>query len=830
MSTLRPAPRDYALQATFRRWLATANWWRPALFLFALVMIAWLPLVGMDFWQDDRALIFKLQHPQEKTVGLFGAGLWGSGPYRGTAAVLYPFWQLFHLNPAPYFVSSLVIYWLAAVMVGWLGYQLFNRKDLAIVMASVFAVSHLGADAMLRIINSFQNLFGVIGAAITLSLILIHLKTQRISWYLAALVSFIATAEVAFIRSGGLITAVIGTHLIFAPMKTVKDLPRQLIFFIARSVPFVLAFNYIYEPGISAQRSQSASELTKLIFEQHNLKVLLTPLETLGNMVLPEQLLRILNVSYNPAVQTAIGAGALIGILVIILVSWRSHNRLARILIFGAVMVFGMFLPNWLEYPLTAFNTTHRYLTGSLLGWFAIMTAVIGIVGTRTRKHFIALAAIPVLLYIILNLTYLTDISVNRAAPSKRFYRQLQALVPQFQPGSLLYFNVADDRAIKSQFREFFAVGSMPDETAIAVYYGIDRYDIKIAESIDELLALALKNRTPPNQLYFFRYGRDGLKEESAPFREALQNGAQIRADNINLGQNDTASIHVGKIFSGLPTLIKYQYHLETNLGDEQTPIAQAARSLVELRNIMKLTSSSEWRFGEVRYAADNDLDTAWLAHRIHFKEEGNEKITASFPHPVTIGSMIWINGLHVRTPTHYFHMRTPTHYFIEGSTDNTNWQRLKEVRRSPLGSNAIVRDDFDARELRAVRITIDETASGDSPQIAELYPLPAIDQSITLPALLDYLESPQEQRTVDAPGMWLRMSSGGRKLPTLTLLKTGSHELATQLPEGFIRDDTISFGPFNLAGSLRIEDITLTIPPLHELESQNLIKQFSEN
>lgn len=747
----------------------------------------------MDFWQDDRALIFKLQHPFE-SAGLFGQTLWGNGPYRGTVAPLYPLWLLFGLNPAPYFASSIVVYFLATLVIFWLGKKIFERDDLALVMASLFAASHLGADGMLRIINSYQNLFGVIGAAATIGFLLTHLKTRNIFWYFLSLIAFIATLEVVFIRSGGLIVAVIAADLLFAPLSLTRRGVKEFGLLIARQLPFILAFNKIYEA--TADPQGSITTFVKTVIGERQFEVLLTPLQTFGSLVVPDRLIEF--------PKTLVGGIAVAAILALALLLWKRSSRLARAILWGLLTTFALFLPNWIQYPTEAFNTTHRYLSGSLIGYYTIVTAVVALIAHSTLhlrriargKPLALVAGVPVVLFLTLNLHYQVGLLTNRAQPSKRFYRQLRQLVPRFEKGSLIYFEVASDPVNQQQFRDFFAVGSMPDETAIAIYYGIDRYDLTLAESVDELLSLAVTNQTRFEELYYFRYSNQGLADRSTQFRQLVAEGLTANLAGQTIATDQTATFEFDELTAGLPGLLKISYRF--NGSGTEPLIDPNLQASLEFRQALKAKASSEWRFHEAPNLLDNDPAMLWMAHRIHWHDSQREEITIDFGSARRVDKLSWLNG---------HESRTPTSYQIEAA-QNSGWQALVDREQAPTRKTGeLIEERFEPVTTNQLKLTIRATSGSDSPQIAELYPLPDIE-----------------------PPLSVRVGTPAKRLHQIVAIAPGSRAIEFPLPAGLPSLSPIVLGPLKPKGTLAIDRLELKIPNLAELKAKGLVRQFSEN
>lgn len=92
-----------------------------------VVLIAYGQTLRMYFWQDDFALLFKLQHLQEP-AGSFGSGVIGSGPYKYLISFFVPFFPLFKLNAFPYFLVGFLSYLLVTLVFYFFASEIFSDK------------------------------------------------------------------------------------------------------------------------------------------------------------------------------------------------------------------------------------------------------------------------------------------------------------------------------------------------------------------------------------------------------------------------------------------------------------------------------------------------------------------------------------------------------------------------------------------------------------------------------------------------------------------------------------------------------------------------------
>ncbi len=175
--------------------------------LLLLVLLAYGQTLGMYFWQDDTALVFKMQHPLPN-AGSFGEGYFGVGAYKYLATPFIPLYPLFGLNPLPYFALGIVIYLTLTLVVFWFLRVLTQNNRIATSGAVLFGAGYFAQLAIFRLINSYQTNLSVMLALATFGGLIWYHLTRKWWWYGLAVILFWATLELVLVRSHGLIIPV----------------------------------------------------------------------------------------------------------------------------------------------------------------------------------------------------------------------------------------------------------------------------------------------------------------------------------------------------------------------------------------------------------------------------------------------------------------------------------------------------------------------------------------------------------------------------------------------------------------------------------------------
>src|SRR3990167_1475306 len=115
--------------------------------IFLLTLIAYGQTTQMYFLIDDNAVIYKLQHIDE-TLGYFGKGSIGQGPYRHIINQFVPFYPIFRVNALPYFAVGVFLYFLTAVSVYFFTKAISKNNAIALGASLIFASGYVGSETM----------------------------------------------------------------------------------------------------------------------------------------------------------------------------------------------------------------------------------------------------------------------------------------------------------------------------------------------------------------------------------------------------------------------------------------------------------------------------------------------------------------------------------------------------------------------------------------------------------------------------------------------------------------------------------------------------------
>lgn len=787
--------------------------------LFLIIIISYGQTLGMYVWEDDNALFFKLANIQG-SAGYLGAGPLGEGAYKYTAAFYIPIYYFFKFNTVAYFVYTFIFYALTTFCI----YKIYKEilgKSGGRIAGFLYACGFIASDGFIRLYNSIITSLSIFLISFLTLFYWKFYKTNRIHWYIFSLLMFLLATEFARARTHYLVAIIILFELIFLTFqKPLKSIFCSLI----RLIPFGFIFYKYFVVGADSRTGQIGNLVHAL--QRGEFYQLYSFIGSLGNLIFPGWFFKIL-LSIQTGILKFTGGGhyakyamLLLSALVVVTLLKNNSKRILFIPLFiglltiwsiissrvfvtpflgigetellsifagGCVLILSVligfvlsgekrklfyFLFLWVIInisayavynPLTAYVPINRYFAHS----FFALVGVITILSTYSSKYKNLVAWIAILWgtgNLLSAVSYQHNILQNRSNPPRQFYSQLKEFVPTVKKGDILYFDVADNA--QASFRAAFSVAQMPEETAIAWRYGIDRYDIRRMTKFDDLVKLVNeglftdinKNTVSLNKIYTFFYSADGLVDTSGDVNELFRTGGrkELAFAGEKAGEKDLTVSLDSSIKSVVPTRVElnisataldptqlsFPYIQNSRMVNNKVAQSDSLRKLAfdykrskeNLYSKVFVEASSQWRDNVEKNSIDKDLETFWRPDRVFWSAEG-AKITLDLKQVISIDKFVWINSLG---------SSTPTHYNIETSVDEEIWQAGKEVsvvKRIDNKEAEVV--SFSPRLARFVRMTLSKTINSDSPGIAEVWVVPVTFTTLDIEGAENFLLEP---------------------------------------------------------------------------------------
>lgn len=775
------------------------------LFLILIVLISYGQILFMYVWKDDNALFFKFYHIKE-AVGFFGPGLVGANLYR---FLVFPHWVIFSLfgdkQIWPYYFQALLFYMAATVCVYRLFAHLFSER-VGRLTGFLFAAGYVASEGFLWLNESIVHSLSIILVCTTLACYFRFASSRKFLFYSLSVVCFFLTLFLTQARVHYFIALV----LLFDLLWVVKDQLSltSLKFFVLRSLPFLIIFYWFYLRSVDTRTKALVEYLQNLL--TGNFYVLSSFLGTIGNLIVPDRLQnQAISLLHLQLQHQGVWLASEFGLVLIVVVanySCTKKSKVRNMLIIGylalsvawifmsrtislspkispsiegvsSVFLGGLglltilfywlivskelrrnlfFLTSWLLMsligyiaynPLGIYASTERYLAHSFV-------AVVGILALTIFYKKTKVAAVVVIIWGVLNIfnsySYQHWILANRSAPARDFYKQLKTEMPVLNKGDIIYINISPKALF--DYEAAFSVGSMPETTAIAWRYGLDRYDFSLVNTFSDLVKLLKDQPSSVDRVHSFFYSTHGLVDTTLYTRKSLNTASSqtsILVSAIKPPQQEFFDIP-------LATYIPSAVPLEIEINLAAVPVFQEKQSVngsifskdsvlrslaleYQIEKKMQLkeagyTASSQWQDRIIANIHDSDSTTAWEADRILW-QKGKEWVQVDLGSQKEVNRIVWLNG---------FSNNSPTAYTIEASNDGVIWQEVQKVNQIIR----IVADDpqvveFPTQTAQYVRMVMTKTISDDAPALSEYWVVPTKFEKLEIKATEQFLKDP---------------------------------------------------------------------------------------
>lgn len=858
-------------------------------FLLVLVFISFGQILWMQPWQDDNALIFKLAHIDE-AAGFLGKGVFGEGPYRYTATPYYLIYSIFGLNVAAFFGFALIFYFLSTLAIYFL-LKILIDKNTGKLAAILYATNYATSDSFIRLFNSVSTSLGIIFLS---SLIISYwkfLQTKKFIFLSLAILAFWLASEFTYVRSHYLIAVVILIEIIIG---------RSIL----RLIPFVLIFVWQYIINGDVRSTESINNINLILLGK--LENLFSIFTGFGQLVLPDKLLKFMPIivssiianpyyqilalnilffvfvnllvikfskqriyiklaffsaglfwllisrlmylklpSVTPYITLLIGYLGGLSILALALLGSALKNNISKIYFLFLCLVLSN-ISFYILYDPTLFYGVYnsRYLVHSYVG----LVAILAIIGTQFKNRiFLIIILIWGVVNLFFNILNQHEIRSQRSLPIYNFHKQLKEAIIDLPKNAILYFDLQDDSVVKTRFSDAITSSQMPETTAIAWRFGLDRDDFSLTTDYEDLIKAINDKQIPQNKIYSFWYSKDGLFDTTNQIRASLVNEPKkeiiIESEHeVNVVDREDIVLELRKPISSV-TPIDIEFTIQAESADSKTlkfpfyrqgvdqavvifPIDQRNlairygiyKDLISKNATYTVTDSWQKRISNNLY--DQNYQTIWQADRVLW-QKNIPFILIDIKELTDINRLVWVNG---------FADNTPIEYNIEGSRDGKVWfkiKNIKDINRRDDGEFQII--EFEPQNVRFLKITFLKTLNNDSPAIAEIWPVPLDYAKLDLYRVEYILKDPfgfipdsanfeEELRTLNYQGTiqvyWLSDKSDKWLTDTNAKIKVIYdgilHNYNLSIPAGGTQLKKIKFGNIQIPGIISLTKVRI--------------------
>lgn len=473
----------------------------------------------------------------------------------------------------------------------------------------------------------------------------------------------------------------------------------------------------------------------------------------------------LLNINNNVSLFT----GIFFLLTTLIFLKILPHKKIALLFLFWMIvnlLLYAAYLPTS---PLTSDD---RYITHSVVPLIGLLSLwSVDLTRKLKGKKLSYLPVFLILIWGVLNLisavSWHSDIINHRSNPSKRFFSELQTYYPTIPKKSLFYFYIPDKPFAHAHYDSGFGVGQMPNETAIAWRYGVDRYDLIIVNSFNDLKKQVKENKIPLENIFAFIADPDNLIDTTNKTRSLLKDGSDSEDKNTFKSETKLNISTVGTSFEINPLEINPENIL--SLTDLKLTLKIAGEPLpttglnFPVKNVLtyhqfsketmfsafdyqdwqeaihkttQISSNNLWLDHQPNLSLDGNPETFWQGDRIEWSKNKSNLI-------LDLGQVTETVGIKYKNGPSSL---SPTKFEILSSVDGKDFQRVTVVSRSysdQLSYDLEQIVNFDPIKSQYLKLSFLETSSNDSPALAEIEIIPEKFKNIDHEEIEKFLEAP---------------------------------------------------------------------------------------
>src|SRR3989344_4532980 len=698
------------------------------------------------FYTDDFVFLYNLRNNLE-----FG---W---PYSSVLSIFRPVYQVFGINPLPYFTMAVITYFLASVSVFFFAKALTKNLLVSSAAAIIFATGYIGLDQFSMIAVSIINNLNVINISIALILLINWIETRKLRYYFLTFFMFWFSLLLFPHRAYPLVLFVPTLEFVksFQP-GGVKKMFRQIAFIALRYVPF---FFVAVQRGVFSYGTHGTNnvDLFNLIETDSRIYTLFNPVFSKEFFAVFGKLVLLTTISdffkFVPSQDFYSFVGVFTSLVIILLFTVlykRKKYGESRVLFAAFLLTIQSYVGNmFLNVDFDANGPVNRYLTISFLFYSVLISLFVYLllqIFTKIRVKVKNRVFAVVVLFLILVLTSLSRnyeerVIEDRSEPAIKFFKELKAYVPALSDSnySIFYFDKASYYPVSSRFGNVLLSAAMGNSVNLALPYGVSADSIKIVDNFDDFLRLVFYPPEGKKTVYYTFYNdENGLQNTTDDVFSLLESGGftVISSDKITY-KNEQGINAVSINTVGVSSLTP----LSLRMSLQATPLPSSAfafpysfnASLTESisesekEKIFKYLLSREKYYESVRvqvesihvgkknpasYLVDDNPDTNWISDQSRWEVGIKPWIKIDLSEERSIGTALWR-----QSPS-----RAVEDFTINVSSDGENWTGVKNLsKRNIYSDNSLVAVDFNPVNARYVMLTIVSLSTGPGPSLAEI-------------------------------------------------------------------------------------------------------------
>lgn len=430
-----------------------------ALILISVSFLAFNEVFRMYFFRDDFSILYNLEQ-----------NLPHQYPYMHEIQLYLPIYNLFHLNPAGYFIYGFVFFLISILTFYLLVYELLSKKVFAFIASLIYATSPVGISSVVEM-STYQTSYFILSFLFLILILLIKFyKTLKIKFYIASIFILIISFEIEPFRSFlfPIIMIILGFIYNARNYKS-KAFLLQLVIIVGIWLSF-----FMIRPHLSSQLPlRGSNEAIGVYFNSLKIvNIVVYPVITFLNVVFLIPSGKIL-----PWIRIPLTLLTLFVCLIIFTKLYKKHSNALKNYIFSCLFIYIVALAFFILGGGYIFGSDDRYMTFALPG-HALLIASLYMCFSIILKKRKTISKIPylILFYIVINnifttRNYLSDFNKRRIYVDS-FFSQIKKYMPNLPSGSLIYFKLpTNDPDVHFHLYDSVAVGFYDSRAVFAVMY-----------------------------------------------------------------------------------------------------------------------------------------------------------------------------------------------------------------------------------------------------------------------------------------------------------------------------------------------------------------------
>lgn len=722
-------------------------------FILLLILLGIIVLYSIGstlqyyFFTDDYVFLYYLRNNLN-----FG---W---PYSSVLSIFRPIYQIFGINPLPYFTLAVVSYFFAGVSIFFFT-KILTKNDLVAVLASlVFATGYIGLDQFSMIAVSIINNLNVINVCITLILLIKFIESKKYRYYFLTFFMFWFSLLLFPYRAYPLVLLLPTIEIIRTfKLERPSYLFKQNALLVLRYIPFFIVG---VMRGIFSYGTHGTENVDKLnLLNTHSKIYTLFYIDffkelfaVLGKFILVKPVSDLFNFTPSQNFYSLTGFVVfMIAVTVSIKFILEKKSINGKNLLILSLLVIESYVGNmFLNVDFDANGAVNRYLTISFAFHAPFLIFLLYLIFEKfERVKFIKKRSLLILVSILiiicfssLSRQYTASAVEERSKPSQKFFRELKTYVPTLSDSNynVFYFDRASYSPVSSRFDHVLLSAAMGNSVNLALPYNVSVNSIKIVDNYEDFLRMILYPPKGRNVTYYSFYNdENGLHDTTSEVFELLKNGkvSIIPLDQIEHGDNikaPAAQINLNNISSLSPIILVldliaapldpmgFEFPYKSTEG-----IAEEVPSKLEKNNIFEYLISKEdyYKFAKVdaesihvskknpaSFLIDDDPETYWISDQSRWEVNIKPWIN------IDLSRMKNINKIILKQIPN----RTIDAYSLSISLDGTTWTEIKNSQMTtPYIDKNLAVIGFPEIEARFVKLTINSLSVGPGPGLAEI-------------------------------------------------------------------------------------------------------------